>query len=554
MGIKKNLKKFLPSSSNTFMNRTAELENQLKGQKKLMQSQQQQTQALLLQLLNGMAKEQAQSLARHKEYKTTIERKLMDLKEDCLDTSVQETALAKILDIQQITQQELSIIEGKMSKLETETELIGIDLAQVTEQVHHQTDSIAQQHKSNCEHQQQGLQTLFNNLAAKQKEEWLEQKQEFQKQIDSLVKQQESFFVKTQENFKMEIEQLALAEQEIYKEKMLQEIRDLNFEQCIFSIIIPVYNAAPYLKECLDTIFKQTLHSSGYEVICVDDGSTDDSAIILKEYEEKYTNLKVINQENQYLGAARNNGMSLATGVYILFIDADDFIEYNMLEQAYLRIQQTHAEIIIVGANIYDEVHHKFTPAPWLLRPSYLPDKLVFSTNDISEYIFHICTASVWNKFIKRELIEVNNIQFTQLRTVEDVPFTYSLMAIATTITVITQDLYHLRRGQSTNISANNDLIDGAFFEGYQLLQEQLQNLKVYDKVQKSFINRVLSGCIYEISRIQNQKQREAIEKLFIEEYCYNFKIHNKDRTYFYEEYTKIYNEYLQLVDKYRNK
>ncbi len=554
MSIKKNLKKFLPSSSNTFMSRTAELENQLKGQKKLMQSQQQQTQALLLQLLNGMAKEQAQSLARHKEYKTTIERKLMDLKEDCLDTSVQETALAKILDIQQITQQELSIIEGKMSKLETETELIGIDLAQVTEQVHHQTDSIAQQHKSNCEHQQQGLQTLFNNLAAKQKEEWLKQKQEFQKQIDSLVKQQESFLVKTQENFKTEIEQLALTEQEIYKEKMLQEIRDLNFEQCIFSIIIPVYNAAPYLKECLDTIFKQTLHSSGYEVICVDDGSTDDSAIILKEYEQRYSNLSIITQEHKLAGSARNNGLSAAVGQYILFVDSDDFVETNFLEEVYLKIQQTKADMIIVGADMYNVEQNKFVPMPWVLEAKYLPTKSVFSINDIPQYIFNISNGVVWNKIIKKELIELNNIEFPDFRTSQDVPFTFSLMAIATNITAIDKPFYHLRRGHGTNLAASRELSGPIFFEAYSLFQEELERLGVYEKSKKSFINRALAGCIYGINQFTDEVEKGKVEKMFIDDYAYKFRIHNKSEDYFYTENLKNYDEYIKLVDKYKDK
>ena len=91
------------------------------------------------------------------------------------------------------------------------------------------------------------------------------------------------------------------------------------------SVIVPVYNAQQYLKDTLDTIIGQSLKS--IEIICVDDGSSDESLSILKDYQNKDSRLTVLTQQNQYAGVARNNGLSIARGKYVVFWDADDLFE-----------------------------------------------------------------------------------------------------------------------------------------------------------------------------------------------------------------------------------
>lgn len=98
-----------------------------------------------------------------------------------------------------------------------------------------------------------------------------------------------------------------------------------------FSIIIPVYNVEQYLTKCLDSVVNQT-YNDEYEVICVNDGSTDSSLAILEEYEEKHDKIKIINQANGGLSEARNSGLRAAQGEYVWFVDSDDWIEVNALE------------------------------------------------------------------------------------------------------------------------------------------------------------------------------------------------------------------------------
>lgn len=97
------------------------------------------------------------------------------------------------------------------------------------------------------------------------------------------------------------------------------------------SVIIPVYNVDPYLRECLESVVNQTLLD--IEIICVNDGSTDNSPAILEEYRAKDSRITVFTQENRGLSAARNRGMDLARGEYIYFIDSDDYVEPETLER-----------------------------------------------------------------------------------------------------------------------------------------------------------------------------------------------------------------------------
>lgn len=101
------------------------------------------------------------------------------------------------------------------------------------------------------------------------------------------------------------------------------------------SVVIPVYNVADYLSECLNSILNQTLED--IEVICVDDGSTDGSLDILRHYEEHDMRLQVLTQKHMTAGAARNTGLDRARGEYVIFLDADDFFAPDMLEKTYAR-------------------------------------------------------------------------------------------------------------------------------------------------------------------------------------------------------------------------
>ena len=122
------------------------------------------------------------------------------------------------------------------------------------------------------------------------------------------------------------------------------------------SFIVPVYNVEKYLEECLDSLLDQDIDKSDYEIVCVNDGSTDGSLAILRDYEAKYANIRVIDKENGGVASARNAGLDAAQGDYIWFFDSDDLVLCNFLGTLRSHIAETDADRVKVGTYIFREV------------------------------------------------------------------------------------------------------------------------------------------------------------------------------------------------------
>lgn len=121
------------------------------------------------------------------------------------------------------------------------------------------------------------------------------------------------------------------------------------------SVIVPVYNSEKFLSRCLDSIVAQ---KGSFEIIAVNDGSTDKSGQILEAYAQKYKNIIVVNQENKGVSAARNQGMAKANGKYITFVDSDDWLEPDALARAVSILRQDSPDILLVG--FYDVYDHEW--------------------------------------------------------------------------------------------------------------------------------------------------------------------------------------------------
>ena len=150
------------------------------------------------------------------------------------------------------------------------------------------------------------------------------------------------------------------------------------------SIIIPVYNGEKYLRACLDSAVNQTLKD--IEIICLNNGSTDGTAEILKEYEKRYNNVIVITREKSYAGVSRNHGLEIATGEYIMFLDSDDWLELDACEQLYNQITQNHNDFVYFNLCDYINEKHKKVDVNYKLKPFNKFFKNYFLTNIISDF------------------------------------------------------------------------------------------------------------------------------------------------------------------------
>ena len=202
----------------------------------------------------------------------------------------------------------------------------------------------------------------------------------------------------------------------------------LNINKKI-SIIIAVYNSEKYIIKCLDSLINQSFNN--FEIICIDDGSTDNSLNILRNYEEKYDFISVYEQKNKYAGIARNKGLKYANGEYLLFLDSDDFFEKNMLDSIYTKAQQTQSDVIVFNAQEYDDVTHEFNQCKFPLSAKLFPDKECFSPIEFGDKLFQANSCIAWNKLIKKDIVLAYNLKFGDTQSSNDTLFIYPLLTIA---------------------------------------------------------------------------------------------------------------------------
>lgn len=218
------------------------------------------------------------------------------------------------------------------------------------------------------------------------------------------------------------------------------------------SVIVPVYNIEGYIERCLKSIQKQTYLR--FEVIIIDDGSTDNSLLLCQKFAKKYRNFRVISQKNQGLSAARNAGIKQATGDFLAFVDGDDEILPNFLADLMTAAETTDAEIAICG---FFEVYPKNTRiVKTKSRQSMtvktgresVKDLLIFQKN------IEIVT---WNKLYKKELF--HKVQFPVGKVCEDNLTTYKLLARAKKVVYLDLALYRYFRRNNSITKQTNQLV-----------------------------------------------------------------------------------------------
>lgn len=214
-----------------------------------------------------------------------------------------------------------------------------------------------------------------------------------------------------------------------------------------FSIIIPAYNAADYLPRCLDSIFSQDF--TDYEIIVIDDGSTDGTSSVL----ECYPQVKVVSQSNQGMATARNRGLEVAQGEYILFVDSDDRLCTNAL--ATLASHLNGEDIIGFGTQIYNEQTGTSTNSQLsTFNFQLLTGWDYFNCHRLEATPVHF--VCIWQRTYRRAFLSENGLHFKEgLRRAEDDLFTTLAMLHATSIKAIPDCLYiyHVRPGSITRSS-----------------------------------------------------------------------------------------------------
>lgn len=276
------------------------------------------------------------------------------------------------------------------------------------------------------------------------------------------------------------------------------------------SIIMPLYNAQKYLQESLECIRNQTF--SDYELICVNDASTDDTMKILKQYQECDSRIRIYENEMR-MGAAysRNYGIKNAAGTYVIFLDGDDIFDEQILELSWKAAEKNHTDIVM-----FDYIHQKSEDIhikKSIAHSSQYIEKYCitpFSIIDQKPYDWARWSGGPCNKLFRTEFIRRNNIRFQNLSSSNDVYFIFLALLLSQRTLVLNEELvmvYARDHNTVTRISFNRDPM--CAFEAIKYLQEVLVERKLFENYYQHFYYWAFFMLRTTLERIKDYKIKE---------------------------------------------
>ncbi|MEA5020605.1 MAG: glycosyltransferase family 2 protein [Gordonibacter sp.] len=270
------------------------------------------------------------------------------------------------------------------------------------------------------------------------------------------------------------------------------------------SIVMPVFNCVKYLTTSLDSVFTQTCQD--FELICVDDGSTDGSCDILRRYQAEHAqNMKVIYCEHKGPGIARNIALGIAAGEYLMFLDADDFYDNTLIEKAVKQADRTQSDVVIWDLWIYSETYQRnqYPEMGTLNFQNFDTADGVFSFERNPDQIFLSFQNWPWNKMFRRSFVAENHIEFQEISRTEDLLFTCMALVSARRISLINERLSYYRVGRVDSAMSWKDNHPLDFLTAFGALKKRLEKKGVYEQVKRSFVNWALCSCVYNLETLK---------------------------------------------------
>ena len=297
------------------------------------------------------------------------------------------------------------------------------------------------------------------------------------------------------------------------------------------SVIIPIYNAYNYLRPALDSVVRQTLKE--IEIICVDDGSTDRSLDVIKEYQKLDPRIRIVTETNAGPALARNNGIKRARGEYLAFLDADDFYEPKFLESLYAIAKEDDLDIAISKYDIYNSRRSRFEEAMEADHAGIFAPGRVSSKNDNPDYILMSTVGSAWNKIFRRSFVLEKQLLFLQdVKTYEDVYFVVCAMSLAERVGKVFDVLVHHRiHSEQSRAKAFKKYFSQVPIV-YLRIKEFLTSIGMYAPLFHSFLNLSATRC-FRIYNLLPSDEREKFWNLLHKEYSEELGWHNRDASDF---------------------
>lgn len=279
------------------------------------------------------------------------------------------------------------------------------------------------------------------------------------------------------------------------------------------SVVIPVYNVEKYLNECVDSVLNQTY--SSYEIILVDDGSTDSSGSICDSYVIKDSRIRVFHKANGGLSSARNAGLEIAVGKYVYFLDSDDYISDQTLEKLVEVAEKDNSDIVFFDAVSFADAEDNFKVSQnYIRKQNYKTGKgtAVFSEMQKNDE-FH---SAVPLLFIKKDLLEQNDIYFIDGIYYEDMLFTYQVFCCSRVVSQIKEAFYHRRYRKNSIMTSNKTPKHFASFTRvYEEVKRFSESLSIADEdFAKAYIVRCAFNCFNIYEKLSKNDKEENKEKI----------------------------------------
>ena len=285
------------------------------------------------------------------------------------------------------------------------------------------------------------------------------------------------------------------------------------------SVIIPIYNVEQYLRKCVDSVLNQDISSTEYEIVLVDDGSPDGCPAICDEYSAEHANIRVIHRENGGLSAARNSGIEVANGEYLMFVDSDDYIEPNVLKGLLAQIKRDNLDVLryrLQYVNPQYEVYNPYKNDPF--KGNDYSDEPTDGVSFLNSRMNTACYA--WAFVVRRELLD--GCLFTEGIYFEDVDWTPRMLVRAKRVASTERIVYNYlltRTGSITN-AVNRTKQQKVLYDKMRLVGEMQRQSKELEQkgLSNVWFSRMIAdnvvGIIGMLSRDFYNERKGHLERL----------------------------------------
>jgi glycosyltransferase involved in cell wall biosynthesis len=282
-----------------------------------------------------------------------------------------------------------------------------------------------------------------------------------------------------------------------------------------FSVIIPIYNIEDYINECIKSVLEQTY--SDFEIILVDDGSTDDSSSICDEFSNKYENITVLHKRNGGLSSARNEGVKLAKGDYLLFVDGDDFIDHEALKNMNNIINENPGVDLICGKffNYFPDgsLDYEDFDFPYIDKNTNGIDALTALFAEVPVIIWSACRT-----IYRRDYFVNNGFHFEEGITSEDLELVPKIYMRAKSVTTCNSPFYYYRQNRENSII--NTINSKRFYDIFRIIKSHIRmiqegntNKNFNDQFLKELAN-IYARYVVLVMKVPIEERNQVIDKM----------------------------------------